>query len=232
MDRFFRLEPSDITNGCFLSILTRERDPSETVSVKDVLARAAAKGLLDGVEVGKTLKRDKKRKKAKAPLPKAPPQADLAHDHLSVAGDDNSIQMKITEFLHRESKASAVKTPLPAKPVPQVGTSSQIRKSSKPLSTPLVRTTRPAEKPGSFGRPRPEGKGIPLKPVEIILPPVMFPFSSPQGPRFQMPGTHFYYRFIGSKVGVPSHLTSISRRKEKTKESIPSSFVRHPRPWL
>uniref|UniRef100_A0A8I5YC52 NOP2/Sun RNA methyltransferase family member 7 n=1 Tax=Rattus norvegicus TaxID=10116 RepID=A0A8I5YC52_RAT len=232
MDRFFRLEPSDITNGCFLSILTRERDPSETVSVKDVLARAAAKGLLDGVEVGKTLKRDKKRKKAKAPLPKAPPQADLAHDHSSVTGADNSIQMKITEFLHRESKASAVKTPLPAKPVPQVAASSQIRKPSKPLSTPLVRTTRPSEKAGSFGRPRPEGKGIPLKPVEIILPPVTFPFSSPQGPRFQMPGTHFYYRFIGSKVGVPSHLTSMSRRKEKAKESVPSSFVRHPRPWL
>lgn len=232
MDRFFRLEPSDITNGCFLSILTRERDPSETVSVKDVLARAAAKGLLDGVEVGKTLKRDKKRKKAKAPLPKAPPQADLAHEHSSVTGADNSIQMKITEFLHRESKASAVKTPPPAKPVPQVAAASQIRKSSKPLTTPLVRTTRPSEKAGSFGRPRPEGKGIPLKPVEIILPPVTFPFSSPQGPRFQMPGTHYYYRFIGSKVGVPSHLTSMSRRKEKAKESVPSSFVRHPRPWL
>ncbi|XP_032773045.1 putative methyltransferase NSUN7 [Rattus rattus] len=199
MDRFFRLEPSDITNGCFLSILTRERDPSETVSVKDVLARAAAKGLLDGVEVGKTLKRDKKRKKAKAPLPKAPPQADLAHEHSSVTGADNSIQMKITEFLHRESKASAVKTPPPAKPAPQVAAASQIRKPSKPLTTPLVRTTRPSEKAGSFGRPRPEGKGIPLKPVEIILPPVTFPFSSPQGPRFQMPGTHYYYRFIGSK---------------------------------
>lgn len=209
-----------------------QRDPSETVSVKDVLARAAAKGLLDGVEVGKTLKRDKKRKKAKA-LPLKAQQVDLAHDHLSVAGTDNSAQVKITEFLHRESRASAAgKTPLPAKAVPQAGTSSQTRKPSKPLSTPLVRTARPGEKPGSLGRPRPEGRVIPLKPVEIILPPVTFPFSSPQGPKFQMPASHYYYRFVGSKVGVPSHLTSISRRKEKAKEAIPSSVVRHPRPWL
>ncbi|KAL6088317.1 hypothetical protein STEG23_015078 [Scotinomys teguina] len=90
MDKFFRVEPSDVTNGCFLSILTRERDPSETVSVKDVLARAAAKGLLDGVEIGKSLKREKKRKKSKTALPQMS------------ANDDNSIQMKITEFLNRE----------------------------------------------------------------------------------------------------------------------------------
>ncbi|XP_076402499.1 putative methyltransferase NSUN7 isoform X2 [Peromyscus maniculatus bairdii] len=90
MDKFFRVEPSDVTNGCFLSILTRERDPSETVSVKDVLARAAAKGLLDGVDVGKSLKREKKRKKSKTTLAKAP------------AHDNSGIQMKITEFLSRE----------------------------------------------------------------------------------------------------------------------------------
>ncbi|XP_052055490.1 putative methyltransferase NSUN7 [Apodemus sylvaticus] len=201
MDRFFRLEPSDITNGCFLSILTRERDPSETVSVKDVLARAAAKGLLEGVEVGKALKRDKKRKKPKAVPPRAPHHVDPLRDHTlaAVGNDASSIQMKITEFLHRESATStAAKTPLPAKTV-QVGASSQIRKPIKPLSTPLVRNaSRPVERPTNFGRSRPEGKVIPLKPVEIVLPPVMFPLS-PQGPRFQMPATHFYYRFIGSK---------------------------------
>ncbi|XP_028621168.1 putative methyltransferase NSUN7 isoform X2 [Grammomys surdaster] len=238
MDRFFRLEPSDLTNGCFLSILTRERDPSETVSVKDVLARAAAKGLLDGVEVGKAIKRDKRRKKTKALPPRAPHNGDPLRDHLVVTGNDttSNIQMKISEFLHRESKTSSVaKTPVPAKSVPQASTSSQIRKPSKPLSTPLVRNaSRPVEKPANLGRLRPEGKVIPLKPVEIVLPPVMFPLS-PQGPRFQMPATHYYYRFIGSKVGgVPSHFpSSVPRRKEKAKESMPSSsLVRHPRPWL
>lgn len=54
------------TNICLLSL---QRDPSETVSVKDVLARAAAKGLLDGVEVGKAIKRTRRGKKQKHYLP-------------------------------------------------------------------------------------------------------------------------------------------------------------------
>uniref|UniRef100_A0A8C6GS28 NOL1/NOP2/Sun domain family, member 7 n=1 Tax=Mus spicilegus TaxID=10103 RepID=A0A8C6GS28_MUSSI len=201
MDRFFRLEPSDMNNGCFLSILTRERDPSETVSVKDVLARAAAKGLLEGIEIGKTLKRDKKRKKSKALPSRAPHHGDPLRDHLAVDGNDTSnVQMKISELLHRESKIStSTKMSTPAKTVSQAGTSSQVRKPSKPLSTPLVRNfSRPVERPTNFVRARPEGKVIPLKPIEIVLPPVIFPLSS-QGPRVQMPATHFYYRFIGSK---------------------------------
>ncbi|XP_038180997.1 putative methyltransferase NSUN7 isoform X3 [Arvicola amphibius] len=199
VDRFFRLEPSDVTNGCFLSILTRERDPSETVSVKDVLARAAAKGLLDGVELGKTSKREKKRKKSKTSLPKTP------------ANDNNGIQVKITEFISQESKAStsrgdalAAKTPLPPKAVSQVGAPSQVRKpklGTNSLLTTLVKTTypsRPEERQVTLRR-RPEGKVIPLKSVEIVLPPVMFPFSSSQGARAQMPANRVYYRFVGSK---------------------------------
>lgn len=220
-------------NNCLLSL---QRDPSETVSVKDVLARAAAKGLLEGVEVGKALKRDKKRKKSKALPPRAPHHGDPLRDHLAADGNDTSnVQMKISELLHRESKIStSTKMSVPAKTVSQVGTSSQVRKPSKPLSTPLVRNfSRPVERPTNSLRARPEGKVIPLKPIEIALPPMIFPLSS-QGPRAQTPATHVYYRFVGSKVGVPRYLTSsTSRRKDKVKESsTPSSHVRHPRPWL
>ncbi|XP_038181008.1 putative methyltransferase NSUN7 isoform X4 [Arvicola amphibius] len=233
VDRFFRLEPSDVTNGCFLSILTRERDPSETVSVKDVLARAAAKGLLDGVELGKTSKREKKRKKSKTSLPKTP------------ANDNNGIQVKITEFISQESKAStsrgdalAAKTPLPPKAVSQVGAPSQVRKpklGTNSLLTTLVKTTypsRPEERQVTLRR-RPEGKVIPLKSVEIVLPPVMFPFSSSQGARAQMPANRVYYRFVGSKAGMHNYVTSSApKRGEKAKEGTSSSCVRHPRPWL
>ncbi|XP_072476681.1 putative methyltransferase NSUN7 isoform X4 [Notamacropus eugenii] len=89
IDKFFKVEPSEITNGCFLAVLTRERDPSETVSVKDVLARAAAKGLLDGIELAKTSKREKKKKKPKTALAKP-------------INESMSTQIKITEFLNRE----------------------------------------------------------------------------------------------------------------------------------
>uniref|UniRef100_A0A8C5JYQ4 NOL1/NOP2/Sun domain family, member 7 n=1 Tax=Jaculus jaculus TaxID=51337 RepID=A0A8C5JYQ4_JACJA len=194
-DKFFRIEPSEITNGCFLSILIRERDPSETVSVKDVLARAAAKGLLDGIDLEKSSKREKKKKKkSKLSLTKA-------------SGNDNDIQTKITEFLNRESKAAATtKPPLPQKSMTQVGASSQIRKPSKPANTPLVATltkstysSRPGEQQTNFRRSRPEGRLLSLKPVEIILPPVMFPFSSPQGVRPQMPTEHFSYHWVAPK---------------------------------
>lgn len=234
-DKFFRMEPSEITNGCFLSVLTRERDPSETVSVKDVLARAAAKGLLDGIELGKPSKREKKKKKSKMSLPKA-------------STDNNIIQMRIAEFLSREantnvnrSETLTTKTSLPQKNANQVGSSSQVRKSSKPASNPLVPTfmkntprTRLYERPTNFVRPRPEDRMIALKPIEIVLPPVMLPFSSSQGIRSHIPTQHFYCHCIGPKTVVPSYLPtpSIPRRGEKRKENLPSSLPRHPRPWL
>lgn len=235
-DKFFRVEPSEITNGCFLSVLTRERDPSETVSVRDVLARAASKGLLEGIELGKSSKRDKKKKRSKTSLPKAP------------STDSNGIQMKIAEFLSRETNANAnrsqvatTKTSLTQKSTVQVGSSSQVRKPSKPATNPLVPTfrkntapSRPCERPTNLVRPRPEGRMVVLKPVEIVLPPVAFPFSTPQEIRPQIPTYHFYYRWITPKTVVPGYLStsSISRKGEKPKENLPSSLLRHRRPWL
>ncbi|XP_055444364.1 putative methyltransferase NSUN7 isoform X1 [Bubalus kerabau] len=232
-DKFFRMEPSEITNGCFLSVLTRERDPSETVSVKDVLARAAAKGLLEGIELGKSSKREKKKKKQKMSLPKS-----------SIA-DNSGIQMKIAEFLSRETNMSAnqpetltTKTSLPQKNANQVGSSPQVRRPSKPITNPLVPTimkntsARPHERPTNFVRPRPEDRMIPLKPIEIALPPVILPFPSPQGIRSHIPTPHFYYRWVGPKTVLPGYLStpSILRRREKPKENLPSSLPRHPRP--
>uniref|UniRef100_A0A8C2NUU3 SAM-dependent MTase RsmB/NOP-type domain-containing protein n=1 Tax=Capra hircus TaxID=9925 RepID=A0A8C2NUU3_CAPHI len=226
-DKFFRMEPSEITNGCFLSVLTRERDPSETVSVKDVLARAAAKGLLEGIELGKSSKREKKKKKQKMSLPKS-----------SIA-DNSGIQMKIAEFLSRETNASAnqsetltTKTSLPRKNTNQVGSSSQGRKPSKSTTNPLVPTIMKNTSARPYERPRPEDRMIALKPIEIALPPVMLPFPSPQGIRPHLPAPHFYYRWVGPKTVLPGYLStpSIPRRGEKSKENLPSSLSRHPRP--
>lgn len=233
-DKFFRMEPSEMTNGCFLSVLTRERDPSEAVCVKDVLARAAAKGLLDGIELGKSSKREKKKKKSKLSLTKSSPP------------DSNGIPMKIAEFLNREANANAnqsealtMETSLAQKNTTQVGSSSQVRKPSKPTTTPLAPTvkkatsfSRPYERPRNFLRPRLEDRMIALKPVQIVLPPVMLPFSSPQGIRPQIPPQQFYCHWVGAKTTAPSYLPTptISRRGEKPKENLPFSLPRHPRP--
>ncbi|XP_067993708.1 putative methyltransferase NSUN7 [Melanerpes formicivorus] len=45
-ETFFKMEPSDVSSGCFVAVLAIEKGPSESLS--DILARAAAKGLLDG----------------------------------------------------------------------------------------------------------------------------------------------------------------------------------------
>ncbi|KAM9792164.1 putative methyltransferase NSUN7 [Neosynchiropus ocellatus] len=47
--KFFRLEASRFTDGCFVARLSRQADPTKVETVQDVLARAAAKGLLGGV---------------------------------------------------------------------------------------------------------------------------------------------------------------------------------------
>ncbi|KAG8516531.1 putative methyltransferase NSUN7 [Galemys pyrenaicus] len=234
-DKFFRMEPSEVTNSCFISVLTRERDPSEAVSVKDVLARAAAKGLLDGIELGKSLKRDKKKKKPKITLPK------------SSTTDNNTLQLRIAEFLSRESNANAngsetlpTKISLPQKSTTQVGPSSQVRKSHKPTSNPLVPTLMKNAPPSRsylrqthFSRPRPEDRMVALKPIEIVLPPVMLPFSSPPGVKSQIPSQQFYCPWVRPKSFVPSYFsTPLIRRREKLKENLPSCTLRRPRPWL
>ncbi|KAJ1214839.1 hypothetical protein NDU88_002450 [Pleurodeles waltl] len=179
-NKFFKVEPSDISNGCFLAVLTRERDPSEAVSVKDVLARAAAKGLLEGVELTKHSKRDERKKKYKTSGQK-------------VASSTTVSQAKITEFINKESlianaKVSPSKTisEIPRNAANQVNNSSQLKKSLKHTSNSgttehgiaktknsLSTVSKMFEKQTSTGKPKSEDKLIVLKPVEILLPPVM-----------------------------------------------------------
>ncbi|XP_031141612.2 putative methyltransferase NSUN7 [Sander lucioperca] len=62
--KFFRLKTSQFTNGCFIARLSRQADPTKVETVHDVLARAAAKGLLGGIipEQSKTTKKGKSKK--------------------------------------------------------------------------------------------------------------------------------------------------------------------------
>ncbi|KAM3864872.1 putative methyltransferase NSUN7 [Diretmus argenteus] len=65
--KFFRIEPSQHTNGCFVARLAREADPTKEETVQDVLARAAAKGLLHGIisDQPKPSKKERGRKSRK-----------------------------------------------------------------------------------------------------------------------------------------------------------------------
>ncbi|KAL6466902.1 hypothetical protein MHYP_G00247060 [Metynnis hypsauchen] len=73
-EKFFRLEESDSTDACFICVLRRDQEPAEPETVQDILARAAAKGLLGNLIAPQSFdqvkrKKRERRKGAAAPLP-------------------------------------------------------------------------------------------------------------------------------------------------------------------
>ncbi|KAL8207483.1 UNVERIFIED_CONTAM: hypothetical protein K2H54_057016 [Gekko kuhli] len=241
-ENFFRLELSDISNCCFIAVLARERDPSETVSVKDVLARAAAKGLLEGIDLAKPSKREEKKKKKQKVTP------------TKTATKEAAIQSRIQEFLDRETKpnkidpdssVSNITVSTSQKAINQTSDSTQVKKTVKPLSNPslpvMLKNTalsssaqKVFERQRTVRKPKSEDKLMVLKPVEIVLPPVMMPYFNPQGNRSQISSNHYYYHWVGTKGGIYGSLSpSSSKKLIKSKEPSPSSSaVKHTRPWL
>ncbi|KAF4790416.1 putative methyltransferase NSUN7 [Turdus rufiventris] len=61
-EMFFKTEPSEISSGCFLAVLQREKDTSKKVSAKDILDSAAAENVLDGITEEKPKEEVKKQK--------------------------------------------------------------------------------------------------------------------------------------------------------------------------
>ncbi|KAL7841299.1 hypothetical protein SRHO_G00249900 [Serrasalmus rhombeus] len=73
-EKFFRLEESDSTDACFICVLRRDQEPAEPETVQDILARAAAKGLLGNLIAPQPSDQVKQKKRqrqkgAAAPLP-------------------------------------------------------------------------------------------------------------------------------------------------------------------
>nr|XP_023845536.1 putative methyltransferase NSUN7 [Salvelinus alpinus] len=98
---FFRLDPSDETNGCFLAVLTREPDLEEIESAQEVLARAAATGLLDGIDSNNPTRKERRgRQTHQAPIS----HARSAHTRPHATA---SSQSRVMEFLNRETKGSS-----------------------------------------------------------------------------------------------------------------------------
>ncbi|XP_058268129.1 putative methyltransferase NSUN7 isoform X1 [Hemibagrus wyckioides] len=88
---FFRLEASDQSNGCFIAVLTRQAEVTETP--QEVIARATASGLLDRIQSTQPIKKEGRgRQTRKAHQSRRRP-------HVSV----NS-QSQVAEFLNREAK--------------------------------------------------------------------------------------------------------------------------------
>ncbi|CAH2300070.1 methyltransferase NSUN7 isoform X1 [Pelobates cultripes] len=231
-DHFFRIQPSETTNGCFLAILTRERDPVD--SAKDVLARAAAKGLLQGIEISSA--RGDKKKRSKMAASKA------------IAKPTSITQTNIAEFLKRENSSTSAKESI-SKQDPLVSQNSQhnisniqLKKTSKQASFPTapaaVKNTsyftapKVADHQIMFTRQRAEDKMILLKPMQILLPPVSMPLYSDstvakvRSPIQCYPRWHSGVRSTLQRAFTPT-LSIVGRPKE----TLPLNALRHPKPW-
>ncbi|KFZ54984.1 Putative methyltransferase NSUN7, partial [Podiceps cristatus] len=181
---FFKMEPSEISSGCFLAILAREEDSSEKVSVKDILARAAAKGLLDGI-VAKSKEEEKKQ-----------PKVTLRRSNIS----GSAAEPKIAEFLNHQTvsdikaevSVSKAVSNVQQKDMNRTNRSLQLKKSISPVSAAaLPRALKHTSHLPPVGtawdrqvlarKARAERKRVVLKPAEIILPPVVTPVVTARG---------------------------------------------------
>ncbi|XP_073676357.1 putative methyltransferase NSUN7 [Garra rufa] len=99
--KVFRLEASDHNNGCFLALLTRQPEPVVIETPQEVLARAAAKGLLDGLQTNQPIKKEGRGRRSRR-APANQKRSVKTRPHAT-----QSDQSRVAEFLNREMKASS-----------------------------------------------------------------------------------------------------------------------------
>ncbi|XP_068134579.1 putative methyltransferase NSUN7 isoform X2 [Hyperolius riggenbachi] len=218
LHKFLKLEPSDILNGCFLAVLTREVAIAESLSPQDILARAASKGLLNGIGVPKSPKKDEKRKKSKVPL------------HRTILSTANA-QEKVNDFINRENnlrspRAATLKHDQTS-PQKNLNYTLQSRKPQKQSGIPIMSMT--MKKPNNLFslpipvRPKPEDKMIVLKPVQIMLPPVTLPFQYSPSPtvKIRSPVHYQHQRWHSGARSYPQNsfnpaMSAVGKTKERS----------------
>ncbi|KAM6075628.1 putative methyltransferase NSUN7 [Chlamydotis macqueenii] len=181
---FFKIEPSEISSGCFLAILAKEKDSSENVSAKGILARAAAKGLLDST-VAEKPKEEKKKQK-------------VTQRRRNVTG--SGTEPKTAGFL-RHQTVSTIKAEVSTskavgniqqKNVNRAKRRVQLKKPIHPVSGPrtlpkqrhrsaLSAAGKACDRQPWARKARAECKRVVLKPAEIILPQVETASLSSEG---------------------------------------------------
>ncbi|KAK1175326.1 putative methyltransferase NSUN7 isoform X1 [Acipenser oxyrinchus oxyrinchus] len=234
-EKCFKLEPSETNNGCFVAVLTREQDPSGTVSVKDILARAAAKGLLDGTETTKPAKKERRKSKPamQTTLVSSETQGRIAEFLKKESEEATDIAVRpyiSSNSLFRESKANISIPPKGlSKAIPSMSRMSPVKKSLSRSST----TERHYEHcRSSAARPRLEEMYV-LKPVELTLPPVIALSHSSYVCKSKSP-PHLSYFHWKSRYSLPrnSLTQTSSTNMSKHNDTLQTSPAKHPRPWL
>ncbi|XP_073778522.1 putative methyltransferase NSUN7 isoform X1 [Danio rerio] len=238
--RFFTLEPSDHNNGCFLALLTRQLQPEVIETPQEVLARAAAKGLLDGLHPNQPIKKQVRRRRSH----RAP-----ANQRRSVKTRPHATQSDqslVAEFLNREMKASQSEPTLSKSRI-----AAHFDKPSGPPMSNLSRTDS-APSPAPFSSSHrlsrlaaaavstndnhsstmltpppsvPKGRHEVLRPATVSFPPVLFsnsvfPQRWSQAPPTQPSSTHSHMQW---SVRTPPLFRAQSLFRGRLKQL---------RPWL
>ncbi|KFV63134.1 Putative methyltransferase NSUN7, partial [Dryobates pubescens] len=187
-ETFFKLEPSDVSSGCFLAVLAIEKESSESLS--DILARAAAKGLLDGcVDKPQREKKQKGTQKGtqketqKGPQrgpQKGPQKGPQSRWKVTTSGAEPKItQLHQKTVLEAKAEASVSKAVSKAeeKVVNPRESSAQVKKPIQPTSATggVPAAGKAGKKQAPVRKARAERKRLVLKPVDIALPLVITP---------------------------------------------------------
>ncbi|XP_021253071.1 putative methyltransferase NSUN7 isoform X2 [Numida meleagris] len=186
-DSFFKIEPSEISSGCFLAIIARETESSENVSAKDIVSRAAEKGLLGSI-LGKSKEEKKKRKVTQRGSDTAragiePKTAKVAHpeaisERNAVVAVSKAVSKLKKKNVNQPTSHVHLKKPT-INPVLDTGLSTVPKHTSVGKVQGKQTVTR---------KPRAERKKmVAVKLVEIVFPPVISPYVHPQGNQPRMP---------------------------------------------
>ncbi|XP_030621246.1 putative methyltransferase NSUN7 [Chanos chanos] len=251
----FKLEPSEQSNGCFLALLTREPNPEVVETPQEILARAAAKGLLDGIQPNQPIKKEGRDQKSH--------KAALNQGRNAPAGSHASLssQLCVKEFQKREMKGSSsaptvgqeTKRKLssrgkavPSRHVPQktnppsTGSVSKSLTSTFSLHKSLARIINTAASANEQAPPVPmttppaprKGRQQVLHPVSVTLPPVQFPdFIPPQQRKMHIPppstGPNQVLSYVQLKCSPHT-----SHTQSSSSLGAERNRVKHTRPWL
>uniref|UniRef100_A0A8C0F9S4 NOP2/Sun RNA methyltransferase family member 7 n=1 Tax=Bubo bubo TaxID=30461 RepID=A0A8C0F9S4_BUBBB len=185
-ETFFKTEPSEISSGCFLAVLAREKDSPENVSVQDILARAAAKGLLDGIVVEKSKEKEKKQKVTQ--------RTQHRHNITGSGTEPQTAEFRRYRTVSNIKAEVCVSKAVNTKQQTDVNRTKgcvQLKKSVSPISgaalpkvlkhtSHLSPAGKAYERRTSTRKARAQKERLVLKPVEIVLPPVITPYGRSQ----------------------------------------------------
>ncbi|NXJ11673.1 NSUN5 methyltransferase, partial [Odontophorus gujanensis] len=181
VDPFFKIEPSEVSSGCFLAIIARETESSKSMAAKGVLAHAAAKGLLPDSTLGKPKEEKKQGKVTQCGSDTActglePKTAKVSHPE--AASTRNAVAAVSKAVSKLKKKANQPPSPVQLKkptikPVSDTGVS-KVQKHA-PVGKVHGKQTQARKTHAERKKP------VKMKIVEIVFPSVISPYVRPQG---------------------------------------------------